>query len=74
MVKQLNISLVFITPSYFKAPKDVRLNTTHFLIMKITNKRELKQTAYNHSSDINSKDFFESLQKLYYKIMFVFSY
>ena len=52
-----NISLVFITQSYFKVPKDVRLNTTHFFIMKIPSKRELQQTAINHSSDINTKDF-----------------
>ena len=56
-VRKLNISLVFITQSYFKVPKDVRLNTTHFFISKIPNKRELQQIAINHSSDINTKDF-----------------
>ena len=55
--KKLNISLVFITQSYFKVPKDVRLNTSHFFIAKIPNKRELQQIAINHSSDINTKDF-----------------
>ena len=55
--RKLNISLVFITQSYFKILKDVRLNATHFFIMKIPNKRELQQTAINHSSDINTKDF-----------------
>ena len=55
--RKLNISLVFITQSYFKVPKDVRLNTTHFFIMKIPNKRELQQIAINHSSDISTKDF-----------------
>ena len=55
--RKLNISLVFITQSYFKVPKDVRLNTTHFFIAKIPNKRELQQIAINHSSDINTKDF-----------------
>ena len=54
---KLNISLVFITESYFKVPKDVRLNTTHFFIAKIPNKRELQQIAINHSSDISTKDF-----------------
>ena len=44
--RKLNISIVFITQSYFKVPKDVRLNSTHFFIMKIPNKREL---ALNHS-------------------------
>ena len=39
--RKLNISLVFITQSYFKVPKDVRLNSTHFFIMKILNKKEL---------------------------------
>ena len=55
--RKLNISLAFITQSYFKDPKDVRLNTTHFVIAKIPNKRELQQIAINHSSDINTKDF-----------------
>ena len=55
--KKLNISIVFITQSYFKVPKDVRLNSTHFFIMKIPNKRELQQIALNHSSDIDFKDF-----------------
>ena len=47
--RKLNISLVFITQSYFKVPKDVRLNSTHFFIMKIPNTRELQQIALNHS-------------------------
>ena len=51
-----NISIVVITRSYFKVPKDVRLNSTHFFIMKILNKRELQQIALNHSSDIDFKD------------------
>ena len=55
--RRLNISLAFITQSYFKVPKDVRLNTSHFFIAKIPNKRELQQIAINHSSDINTKDF-----------------
>ena len=55
--RKLNISLVFIAQSYFKIPKDVRLNTSHFFIAKIPNKRELQQIAINHSSDINAKDF-----------------
>ena len=57
--RKLNISLVFITQSYFKVPKDVRLNTTHFFIMKIPNKRELQQSALNHLSDIDFKDFID---------------
>ena len=55
--RKLNISIAFITQSYFKVPKDVRLNSTHFFIMKIPNKRELQQIALNHSSDIDFKNF-----------------
>ena len=61
--RKLNISLVFITQSYFKVPKDVRLNTSHFFIAKIPNKRELQQIAINHSSDINTKDFVNIYRK-----------
>ena len=56
-----NISLVFITQSYFKVPKDVRLNTTHFFIMKISNKIELQQIAMSH--DIDFKDFIKIYKK-----------
>ena len=52
--RKLNISLVFITQSYFSVPKDVRLNSTYYLIMKINNKRELQNIANNHSADIDS--------------------
>ena len=55
--RKLNISLVFITKSYFSVPKDVRLNSTHYLIMKINSKRESQNIAINHSADINYGDF-----------------
>ena len=55
--RKLNISLAFITQSYFSVPKDVRLNSTHYLIMKINNKRELQNIAINHSADIDYQDF-----------------
>ena len=61
--RKLNISLVFITQSYFKVPKDVRLNITHFFIAKIPKKREIQQIAINHSSDINTKDFADIYRK-----------
>ena len=61
--RKLNISLVFITESYFKVPKDVRINTKHFFIIKIPNKRELQQIAQNHSWDINFKDFIKNYKK-----------
>ena len=55
--RKLNISLVFITQSYFSVPKNVRLNSTHFSIMKINDKRELQNIAINHSADIIVKIF-----------------
>ena len=66
--RKLNISIVFIMQSHFKVPKDVRLNSTHFFIMKILNKRELQQIALNHSSDIDFKDF----MKIYNIILSIF--
>ena len=61
--RKLNISLVFITQSYFKVPKDVRLNTTHFFITKILNNRELQQIAINHLSDISTNNFINIYRK-----------
>ena len=55
--RKLDISLVFITQSYFSVPKEVKLSSIHYLIMKIHNKRELQQIAVNHSEDIHYKDF-----------------
>ena len=55
--RKLNISLVFITQSYFSVPKDVRLNSTHYFIMKINNIIKLKNIAINHSADIDYNDF-----------------
>ena len=55
--KKLHISLVFITQSYFSVPKEVRLHSTHYLIKKINNKRELQNIAINHSADIDYTDF-----------------
>ena len=57
--RKLNISLVFITQSYFSVPKDVRLNSTHYLIMKINNRKELQNVTIDHSADIDYKDFME---------------
>ena len=55
--RKLNISLVFITQSYLTVPKKFRLNSTHYFIIKIPNKWELQQIAFNHSSDVELKDF-----------------
>ena len=62
--RRLNISLVFTTQSYFKEPKYVRRNIMHFFsVMRIPNKRELQQIRYNHSSDIDFKDFLNLYRK-----------
>ena len=55
--RKLNISLCFLTQSYFSVPKDVRLNCTHYILCKLDNKRELQNIAIDHSSDIDYKDF-----------------
>ena len=57
------LSIVFITQSYFKVQKKVRLNNTHFYIIKIPNKRELQQVAINDSSDIDFKLFVKIYKK-----------
>ena len=62
-VRKLKISLVSITQSYFAVPKNVRLNSTHYFLMKIPNKREFQQFEFNHSSDID----FKYLMSLYKK-------
>ena len=61
--RKLNISLVFITQSYFNFPKDVRLNTSHFFITKTLSKRELQEIVINHSTDIATKDFVNIYRK-----------
>ena len=69
--RKFNISLVFISQSYFKVPKTRRLNATHYFIMKFLNKRELKQAASNHLSDIDFEDFMK-LYKDYTKESYSF--
>ena len=55
--RKLNISLCFLTKSYFAVQKDVRLNSAHYILVKLNNKRELQNLAINHSADIDYKDF-----------------
>ena len=55
--RKLNISSAFITQSYFALPKNLRLNSTHYFIMKNPSKRELQKIAFSHSSSIDFKDF-----------------
>ena len=72
--RKLNISLVFITQFYFAVPKNIRLNSTHYFIMKIPNKQELQQIKFIHSSDIGIRDFMYLYKKMYCKTIFFFSY
>ena len=61
--RKLNISLAFITQSYFAVPKDIRLNATHYFIVKGPNKQKLKQIASQNLSDIGFEDFMNLYKK-----------
>ena len=61
--RKLNIFIVFITRSYFRTPKDARLNSTHYVIMKIQSKKELQNIAQENSRDINFKDFLKTYKE-----------
>ena len=61
--RKLNITLVFITQSYFSRPKNIRLNSANCFIVKIPHKQELQQIALNRSSDIDFKDFMNLYKK-----------
>ena len=69
--RKVNISLVFITRSYFSVPKDERLNSTYYLIMKINSRKKLQNIAINHFADIDYSDF-EDLQRIHKKTVFFF--
>ena len=55
--RKINVSIVFITQSYFRALKDARLNSMHYILMKIGNKKELKRIAEEKSGHLDYKDF-----------------
>ena len=61
--RKLNFAFVFITQPYFAVPKKIRLYSTHCFIMKIPNKSELQQIAFNHSSDIDFREFMNLYKK-----------
>ena len=61
--RKLNISIVFVKQSYFTVPKNIRLNSTNYFVVKILSKRELQQIAFNHSSDIDFQDFMNLFKK-----------
>ena len=59
--RKINVSVVFITQSYFRALKDARLNSTHYILMKIGNKKELKSIAEEKSGHLDYKDFLKCI-------------
>ena len=61
--RKLNISLVFITQLYFAVLKNITVNSTYYFVMKIRNKREFQEIAFNHSSDIDFQDFMNLYKK-----------
>ena len=61
--RKLNIFLDFVTQSYIVVPKYIRLNSKHYFIIKIPNKRGLQQITFNHSSDIDFQDFMNLYKK-----------
>ena len=74
--RKLNTSLAFVTQSYFAVPKNIRLNSTLYFVMKIPNKREIQQISFNHSSDIDFQDFMNLYKKCnhIHKTIFAFGY
>ena len=71
--KNLNISLVFITQSYFAVPKNISLNSTHYFVMKIPNKREIQTNCIEYLK-YNFKTFWIFIKKVYWETMFLFGY
>ena len=55
--RKINVSIIFITQSYFRALKDARLNSAHYILMKLGNKKELKSIAEEKSGNLDYKDF-----------------
>ena len=68
--RNLNILVVFISQLNFKLPKTIRLNATHYFILKIPNKKEIQQISSIRSSDIDFKDF---IKLIYQRSIFSFS-
>ena len=62
--RKLNISLVFITQFFFAVPKNIRLNSTHCFVMKISNQKKLRQIAFIYSLDIDFQDFMNLYKKV----------
>ena len=69
--RKINVSIVFITQSYFRALKDARLNSTRYILMKISNKKELKRIAEEKSGNLDYKDFFKMYTEKPYSFMLI---
>ena len=69
--RKLNISLVFISQSYFALPRNIRLNSMHYFLMKIPNKQELQQIAFNHSSDIDFMNLYKKFTAKPYSFLVI---
>ena len=69
--RKLTISVVFITQSYFRTPKDARLNSTHYILMKISNKKELKSIAEENSGHLDFLKIYNYCTKEPYSFMLV---
>ena len=61
--RKLIISLVFITQPYLTVSKNIKLNLTHYFVMKIPNKRELQQITFNYLSDIDFQEYMNLYKK-----------
>ena len=61
--RKLNTSLAFVIEAYFAVTRNIRLNSTHYFIMKISSKRELQQIAFTHSLDIDFEEFMNLYKK-----------
>ena len=61
--RKLNISHILITQTYFSLSKNITLNSIHYFIMKIPSKHELQQIVFNHSLDIDFKNFINLYKK-----------
>ena len=72
--RKLKISVVFITQPHFTVPKNIRLNSTCYFIMKTPNKQKLQQIIFNHSSDIGFSNFMNFYKKMYCKTILLFNY
>ena len=61
--RKLNLSVIFITQSYFRTPKDIRINCTHYFLMGIPNKAELQKISYAHAPELDFRAFKELYRK-----------